>query len=200
MWAGYTIDKTSYLDHQVQELKSDLTEIQKYEDELQAQQVLDLSNYSDRVIGIGEAQKLNSEFIQRDSGESEWLPQHLMELEQQFQDRLSNEAIELLEQRIKQAEQEGKDQVLIPNANTEVSVDDAKKLLNSLSDSNRKEPIETLEESTVNLQKKRKIHYLSRITLIKLSLLNNEQINWFLMRRTIPQLDCLQVSEVRNSV
>src|SRR5690606_17704066 len=128
MWAGYTIDKTSYLDHQVQELKSDLTEIQKYEDELQAQQVLDLSNYSDRVIGIGEAQKLNSEFIQRDSGESEWLPQHLMELEQQFQDRFSDEAIELLEQRIKQAEQEGKDQVLIPNANTEVSVDDAKKL------------------------------------------------------------------------
>ncbi len=200
MWAGYTIDKTSYLDHQVQELKNDLTEIQKYEDELQAQQVLDLSNYSDRVIGIGEAQKLNSEFIQRDSGESEWLPQHLMELEEQLQDRLSNEAIEVLEQRIKQAEQEGKDQVLIPNANTEVSLDDAKKLLNSLSDSNRKEPIETLEEPTVNLQKKRKIPYSLRITLIKLSLLNNEQINWFLMRRTIPQLDCLQVSEVRNSV
>lgn len=82
------------------------------------------------------------------------MPQHLIELEQQFQDRFSDEAIELLEQRIKQAEQEGKDQVLIPNANTEVSVDDAKKLLNSLSDSNRKEPIETLEESTVNLQKK----------------------------------------------
>lgn len=156
MWAGYTIDKTSYLDHQVQELKSDLTEIQKYEDELQAQQVLDLSNYSDRVIGIGEAQKLNSEFIQRDSGESEWLPQHLMELEEQLQDRLSNEAIEVLEQRIKQAEQEGKDQVLIPNANTEVSLDDAKKLFNSLSDSNRKESIETLEEPTVNLQKKKK--------------------------------------------
>lgn len=200
MWAGYTIDKTSYLDHQVQELKSDLTEIQKYEDELQAQQVLDLSNYSDRVIGIGEAQKLNSEFIQRDSGESEWLPQHLMELEEQLQDRLSNEAIEMLEQRIKQAEQEGKDQVLIPNANTEVSLDDAKKLFNSLSDSNRKESIETLEEPTVNLQKKRKIPYSLRITLIKLSLLNNEQINWFLMRRTIFQLDCLQVSEVRNLV
>ncbi|WP_252719316.1 hypothetical protein [Acinetobacter ursingii] len=115
-----------------------------------------LSNYSDRVIGIGEAQKLNSEFIQRDSGESEWLPQHLMELEQQLQNRFSDEAIELLEQRIKQAEQEGKDQVLIPNVNTEVSVDDAKKLLNSLSDSNRKEAIETLEEPTVNLQKKKK--------------------------------------------
>jgi len=156
MWAGYTIDKTSYLDHQVQEIKSDLAEIQKYEDELQAQQVLDLSNYSDRVIGIVEAVKLNSEFILRDSGESEWLPQHLMALEQQFQDRFSAEAIELLEQRIRQAEQEGKDQVLIPNANTEVSLDDAKKLLNSLSDSNRKEPIGTLEEPRVNLQKKKK--------------------------------------------
>lgn len=177
MWAGYTIDKTSYLDHQVQEIKSDLAEIQKYEDELQAQQVLDLSNYSDRVIGIGEAVKLNSEFILRDSGESEWLPQHLMALEQQFQDRFSAEAIELLEQRIRQAEQEGKDQVLIPNANTEVSLDDAKKLLNSLSDSNRKEPIGTLEEPRVNLQKKRKIPYSLRIILIKLSLRNNEPIN-----------------------
>lgn len=156
MWAGYTIDRTGYLDHQVQELKNNLTEIHKYEDELQVQQVLDLSNYSDRVIGIGEAEKLNSEFIQRDSGESEWLPQHLMGLEQQLQDNFSYEEIELLEQSIKQAEQKGTDQVLIPNSNIEVSLDDAKKLLNSLNDSNRNEPAGTLEESIVDLQKKKK--------------------------------------------
>ncbi len=156
MWAGYTIDKTSYLDHQVQDLKQDITEIQKYEDELQAQQVLDLSNYSDRVIGIGEAQKLNSEFIQRDSGESEWLPQHIIELEQQLKNRFSDEAITLLEHRIKQAEQDGENQVLIPDSNNEVSVDDAKKLLNSLSGLNRKEPIRVSDEPIVNLQKKKK--------------------------------------------
>nr|WP_307878580.1 DEAD/DEAH box helicase [Acinetobacter seifertii] len=156
MWAGYTIDKTSYLDHQVQDLKQDITEIQKYEDELQAQQVLDLSNYSDRVIGIGEAQKLNSEFIQRDSGESEWLPQHIIELEQQLKNRFSDEAITLLEHRIKQAEQDGENQVLIPDSNNEVSVDDAKKLLNSLSGLNRKEPIRVSDEPIVNLQNKKK--------------------------------------------
>ena len=86
VWAGYEIDRSSYLDHQIQELKNDLNLIQKYQDELQAQKVLDLSNYSGRVIGIGEAEKLNSEFIKRDSGESEWLPQHLMDLERQLQD------------------------------------------------------------------------------------------------------------------
>ncbi|MFW1965225.1 hypothetical protein, partial [Acinetobacter baumannii] len=42
--------------------------------------VLDLSNYSDLFIGIGEAPKLNSEFIQRKSGESGWLPHHLIDL------------------------------------------------------------------------------------------------------------------------
>src|SRR5690606_37007647 len=83
---------------------NDLNEIQKYQDELQAQKVLDLSNYSGRVIGIGEAEKLNSEFIKRDSGESEWLPQHLIDLELQLQDENFDETIELLEHRIKKAE------------------------------------------------------------------------------------------------
>lgn len=36
MWAGYTIDKTGYLEQQVATLKQDLANIQKYEDELQA--------------------------------------------------------------------------------------------------------------------------------------------------------------------
>src|SRR5690606_32283286 len=105
VWAGYEIDRCSYLDDQIEELKSDLNQIQKYQDEIQDQKVLDLSNYSGRVIGIGEADKLHSEFIRRDSGESEWLPQHLMDLEQQLQDEDLDETIELLEQRIQQAEQ-----------------------------------------------------------------------------------------------
>ncbi|MFX9108643.1 ATP-dependent helicase, partial [Acinetobacter baumannii] len=54
MWAGYEIERNKYLDKQIQDLKNDINEINKYQDELQAKQVLDLSNYSDRVIGIGE--------------------------------------------------------------------------------------------------------------------------------------------------
>ena len=79
MWAGYTIDKTGYLEQQVATLKQDLANIQKYEDELQAKKVLDLTNYSARVIGIGEQQKLNPEFIQQDSGDSPWLPESPIE-------------------------------------------------------------------------------------------------------------------------
>ena len=34
VWAGYEIDRSSYLDHQIQELKNDLNLIQKYQDDL----------------------------------------------------------------------------------------------------------------------------------------------------------------------
>ena len=156
VWAGYEIDRSSYLDHQIQELKNDLNLIQKYQDELQAQKVLDLSNYSGRVIGIGEAEKLNSEFIKRDSGESEWLPQHLMDLERQLQDENFDETIELLEHRIKQAEQNSQDEVEIPYTDKEVSLDDAKNLLDCLYASKKEEPKKILEESNANSQKKKK--------------------------------------------
>ena len=156
VWAGYEIDRSSYLDDQIEELKNDLNQIQKYQDELQAQKVLDLSNYSGRVIGIGEAEKLNSEFIKRDSGESEWLPQHLMDIEQQLQDENFDETIELLEYRIKQAEQNSQDEVEIPYTDKEVSLDDAKKLLDRLYASKKEEPKEILEESKANSQKKKK--------------------------------------------
>ena len=156
VWAGYEIDRNSSLENQIQELQNDLNEIQKYQDELQAQKVLDLSNYSGRVIGIGEAEKLNSEFIKRDSGESEWLPQHLMDLEQQLQYENFDETIELLEQRIKQAEQNSQDEVEIPYTDKEVSLDDAKNLLDHLYASKKEEPKEILEESNANSQKKKK--------------------------------------------
>ena len=140
VWAGYEIDRSSYLEKKIEELKNDLNDIQKYQDELQAQKVLDLSNYSGRVIGIGEAEKLNSEFIKRDSGESEWLPKHLMELEQQ----------------IKQAEQNSQDEVAIPYTDKEVPLDDAKNLLDRLYASKKEEPKEILEESNAKAQKKKK--------------------------------------------
>ena len=156
VWAGYEIDRSSSLENQIKELQNDLNEIQKYQDELQAQKVLDLSNYSGRVIGIGEAEKLNSEFIKRDSGESEWLPQYLMDLEQHLQDENLDETIELLEQRIKQAEQNSQEEVGIPYTDKEVSLDDAKNLLDRLYASKKEEPKEILEESNANSQKKKK--------------------------------------------
>ena len=138
LWAGYSIDRTNYLDNQIEELKSDLEKIQQYDDELQAKTVLDLSNYSDRVIGIGEAEKLSSEAIQKDSGESEWLPQNLIDESadlSQFTSDNTDTTTELLEQRIQDAEAEGESSVLHPDSNVAIPLDDAKKLLNDLRDS-----------------------------------------------------------------
>ena len=49
-----------------------------------------------------------------------------MDLEQQLQDEDLDETIELLEQRIQQAEQNSQDEVEIPYTDKEVSLDDAK--------------------------------------------------------------------------
>ena len=138
LWAGYSIDRTNYLDNQVEELKSDLEEIRQHEDDLQAKNVLDLNNYSDRVIGIGEAEKLSSEAIQKDSGESEWLPQNLIDGSadlSQFTSDNTDATTELLEQRIQHAEAEGESFVIHPDSNVSIPLDDAKKLLNDLRDS-----------------------------------------------------------------
>ncbi|WP_336039313.1 DEAD/DEAH box helicase [Acinetobacter calcoaceticus] len=152
MWAGYEIERNKYLDRQIQDLKNDLNEINKYQDELQAKQVLDLSNYSDRVIGIGEVEKLNSEFIKRDSGESEWLPQHLIDFEQQSLD----ENIELLEKCIKQAEQNNLNEVTVPNTDKKLSLEQAQILLDQLRITKNKNQDEKLADRDIPQQKKKK--------------------------------------------
>lgn len=145
LWAGYSIDRSNYLDNQVDELKSDLEDIRQHEADLQASTVLDLGNYSPRVIGIGEAEKLSSEAIQKDSGESEWLPQNLIDESadlSQFTYDNTDATTELLEQRIQQAEAEGESFVLHPDSNVSIPLDDARKLLDELRDSKSGDPVE----------------------------------------------------------
>jgi hypothetical protein len=96
-----------------------------------------------------------------------------VELEQHLQKSSEDQTFQLLEQLIKQAEQVGKARVVIPNTDTEVSIDEAKELLNKLKTSKKivfragKEPLE-------NLQKKRKILCLSQVILKKQNSLNKE--------------------------
>ncbi|MGA4438872.1 DEAD/DEAH box helicase [Psychrobacter pocilloporae] len=162
LWAGYNIDRTSYLDDQVAALKNDLENIQQYEDDLQAKNVLDLNNYSDRVIGIGEAEKLSSEAIQKDSGESKWLPQNLIEesatLSQLTADNDIETTTERLKQHIKQAELEGSGFVQHPESNISISLDEAKRLLNELYDSKNENAAKsnTEQEKPEESEKKKK--------------------------------------------
>ncbi|WP_201550944.1 DEAD/DEAH box helicase [Psychrobacter fjordensis] len=160
LWAGYSIDRTNYLDNQIEALKSDLEKIQQYDDELQARTVLDLSNYSDRVIGIGEAEKLSSEAIQKDSGESEWLPQNLIDESanlSQFTSENTDASTELLEQRIQHAEAEGEDFVLHPDSNVSIALEDAKNLLDELRESKDDSPAEKdVEQEQADIDEKKK--------------------------------------------
>jgi len=160
VWAGDSIDRTSYLDNQIEVLKSDLEKIQQYDDELQARTVLDLSNYSDRVIGIGEAEKLSSEAIQKDSGESEWLPQNLIDESSnlsQFTSENTDASTELLEQRIQHAEAEGESFVLHPDSNVSIALEDAKNLLDELRESKGESPAEkNVEQEQLDTDEKKK--------------------------------------------
>ena len=160
LWAGYSIDRTNYLDNQIEALKSDLEKIQQYDDELQARTVLDLSNYSDRVVGIGEAEKLSSEAIQKDSGESEWLPQNLIDESanlSEFTSENTDVSTELLEQRIQHAEAEGEDFVLHPDSNVSIALEDAKNLLDELRESKDESPAEKdVEQEQADIEEKKK--------------------------------------------
>lgn len=160
LWAGYSIDRTNYSDNQIEALKSDLEKIQQYDDELQARTVLDLSNYSDRVIGIGEAKKLSSEAIQKDSGESEWLPQNLIDESanlSEFTTKNTDASTELLEQRIQHAEEEGEDFVLHPESNVSIALEDAKNLLDELRESKDESPAEKdVEQEQADIDEKKK--------------------------------------------
>ena len=160
LWAGYSIDRTNYLDNQIEALKSDLEKIQQYDDELQARTVLDLSNYSDRVVGIGEAEKLSSEAIQKDSGESEWLPQNLIDESanlSQFTSENTDVSTELLEQRIQHAEAEGEDFVLHPDSNVSIALEDAKNLLDELRESKDESSSENdVEQEQADIEEKKK--------------------------------------------
>jgi len=160
LWAGYNIDRTSYLDDQVAALKKDLENIQQYDDELQARTVLDLSNYSDRVIGIGEAEKLSSETIKKDSGESEWLPHNLIDESanlSQFTSENTDSSTELLEQRIQHAEAEGEGFVLHPDSNVSIALEEAKNLLDELRDSKGEGTAENdIEQEQPDIDEKKK--------------------------------------------
>lgn len=154
MWAGYTIDKTGYLEQQVATLKQDLANIQKYEDELQAKKVLDLTNYSARVIGIGEQQKLNPEFIQQDSGDSPWLPESPIEAGT-YELNPGDDIIQLLEERIGQAEIAGQDHIIHPETQASIPLADAKQLLNTLQQTNNDAPEQLASEQQDEDKKKK---------------------------------------------
>ena len=162
MWAGYTIDKNRYLDNEVAALKNDLAQIQQYDDDVQAKTVLDLTRYSDRVVGIGEAEPLNTKAIQKDSGESGWLPEHLkaesaggLAAVTDTNADTATAAAMALEQNILQAEAGGDSEVRHPDTGAPLNIADAKQLLARLQNPHTAESASTTEASKDSERKKK---------------------------------------------
>ena len=112
------------------------------------------------MIGIGEAEKLSSETIKKDSGESEWLPHNLIDESanlSQFTSENTDSSTELLEQRIQHAEAEGEGFVLHPDSNVSIALEEAKNLLDELRDSKGEGTAENdIEQEQPDIDEKKK--------------------------------------------
>lgn len=100
---------------------------------IDAEDFLDLSKYSDRVLDIGEAVKLNSPFIQKDSGESGWVPELQTDVGvMPVIEKVSIEDIKALEKAIEETDFLGSDTVTLPNSGQSVDIYAAKDRLKQM--------------------------------------------------------------------
>lgn len=128
-WAGYEVVLSEPARQQLDQLKHEIDRLNEATQAAQVAAVLDLSNYSDRVVGIGEAQVLHSEFIQRDSGQSGWLPEHILDaMFEQIYPNLSDELAHTIDQSIQMAEASQQDQVQLPYLDQPIGLPEAKHL------------------------------------------------------------------------
>lgn len=125
-WAGYDIPLSSAVRAQIDALQQAIEQLDAATAATQVAQVLDLSNYSDRVVDIGARPILSPEFIQRDSGESGWLPEQVDDWFKQIEAHLSPELAEQIEQRIQQAEHDPQALLELPHLAQPLSLAEAK--------------------------------------------------------------------------
>ncbi|MGK5090429.1 SNF2-related protein [Deltaproteobacteria bacterium TL4] len=109
--------------------------------EIRQETVFDLSNYSERVEGIGKRQTIYSPFISKTSGEKDWIPTEVpvvipwqAEGKETIYLQCSDKDIEALEQRITDAQQKGETQIVFPNLPQPLSVPEAIKLRSQIRD------------------------------------------------------------------
>lgn len=147
IWQGYELELSQLAIEQLEHYQSLLLRWQQEIAGIEFDEVLDLNKYGDRVIGIGEFEKISSPFLIK--GESEdWLPETLGEAllasdffegwEPQSQEQLSD-----LEERIESAVSLQEITVSMPWNEQLLPIGDAKSLLK-----NWQKKIKTLESDT----------------------------------------------------
>lgn len=77
VWQGYDLELSRFTQDELQEYQALLEDWRKQAAGLNFSHVLDLNKYSDRVIGIGEFEKISSPYLVKNESEN-WLPDNLV--------------------------------------------------------------------------------------------------------------------------
>lgn len=148
-WANYDIPLSSAVRAQINTLQHAIEQLDAATAAARVAEVLDLSNYSDRVVDIGARPVMSPEFIQRDSGESSWIPpEQVDDWFNQIETHLSLELAEQIEQRIQQAEHDPQALVTLPHLEQPLSLAEAKAIQQRVQQALADDSAEPDDEST----------------------------------------------------
>ena len=131
-WAGYELALTGLSREYIHQLQTQLENTENQLSQAQADTVLNLGNYSDRVIDIGNAQVLHSPFIQRDSGEAGWIPESINDDLPPLPEKVTQELVDAVREEIDKAEYLGKVDVQLPHLPDPIDIYAAKVIANRL--------------------------------------------------------------------
>ncbi|MBM7344436.1 type I Zorya anti-phage system protein ZorD [Pantoea coffeiphila] len=131
-WQGYELELSQFTDRQWCDCQALLIRWQQEIEGKEFSDVLDIAKYGDRVIGIGEFEKISSPWLTKAESES-WLPDDMdfSEFSTEILDGWQSEnahQLDELRERIAQAEAAGETQITAPWNDSELSLDVAKKL------------------------------------------------------------------------
>ncbi|MBU9842205.1 DEAD/DEAH box helicase [Rahnella aceris] len=133
IWQGYELELSQFTLGQLQEYQTLLARWEQESTGAEFEDVLDLKKYGDRVIGIGEFEKVTSPFLVKSDSEN-WLPgelEHGLLSEDFFEgwDQKSLDQLMALDERIELAEQQQESSVSMPWNQQTLPLDDAKSFL-----------------------------------------------------------------------
>lgn len=132
-WQGRELELADLRLEELQGLEQLLKRWQQQEAGVEFEAVLDLGQYGDRVIGIGEAEKIASPFLVKDKSE-DWLPEDIVVYGLGAEalarwDPTSREGFEVFRQRVGEARAAGDEEVCLPGPETSLSLPQAERLL-----------------------------------------------------------------------
>lgn len=137
LWQGYELELSDFDLHQFQGLQELLGQWKAAEAGQQFKQVLDLSAYGARVIGIGEAERITSPFLVKDQTEN-WLPEAIdqekgggLSLEASGWQPRSQEQFFAFEHALDQAQAAAEPTVVLPWSGEVASIAQAQELYSS---------------------------------------------------------------------